>query len=454
MSSYHSSFKYLNKNSKDDFNLIITHFEADNGETDSYLSQEQIYQNTYSGRKRILYGTKWNTVANVKITVVKQNFSAFSTEECRSIYRWLTGKPSASWLDLYTSANTGAGEKKYFFYQTQFGDTLSNLAKRFLGSDSKGDEIYYLNKDIMGETTAISANKIIRIPLHGGDSRYSFLCTCTDVKPQKIDARTVGFNIYFESTSPFAFSPQQIITYSFGNGTIANDNGILTPGGSDKFYVTDDNVLYNKGVAADYFNISEDGAIYLDDAVPVQITNNSDDLYSYVFLDVLFINKNCKSLLIKNTSIGEETKIDNVKENEIIYLSSNQFITTDSSNKLGDNFNFVWPRLAPGVNEFIISSNGGGGGILEFAYRYPIKIGDLAVDIYMKNENCGCNDTTQYGTVSWYDIAGTPETLSGYGIGDAYTIEEINKKIDQINIDAGIGIDEIEFYNIFTDTPV
>ena len=49
MSSYHSSFTYLNKNSQEDFKWVITHFDPDNGETDSFLSQDQIYTESYNG---------------------------------------------------------------------------------------------------------------------------------------------------------------------------------------------------------------------------------------------------------------------------------------------------------------------------------------------------------------------------------------------------------------------
>ena len=66
MSSYHSSFSYLNKNSREDMHWLIVHFDADQGETDSYLSQEQIYTDSYNGTRRMLYGTKWNAVANIE----------------------------------------------------------------------------------------------------------------------------------------------------------------------------------------------------------------------------------------------------------------------------------------------------------------------------------------------------------------------------------------------------
>jgi hypothetical protein len=266
MSSYHSSFKFLNKKSDEDFGWIITHFDPDNGETDSYLSQEQIYSDSHRGTKRLLYGTKYNSVFNVKITVIKQNGGDFSPSECRSAYRWLTGNPEASWMDLYV----------------------------------------------------------------GNEVQCRLLCTIQDVKPQKMDARIVGLNIYCESLSPWAYSPLQVITKDFTGG-----------GG-------------------------------------ITIYNESDDLYSFIYPKVTYENTYGQELFIYNWATNEETKIHNVAVNEVITLHPNQFITSDKPNKIfGNEFNFVWPRLKPGENSFSINAQGK----LTFEYYYPIKIGDCEIDI-------------------------------------------------------------------------
>lgn len=392
MSSYHSNFTYLNKNSDDDFKLLITHFDADEGETDSYLSQEQVYTDSYNGTRRMLYGTKWDEVANVKITVIKQNRSDFSVSECRKIYRWLTGNPSASWLDLYS----------------------------------------------------------------GGELRYSFLCTCQDVKPQKLDARTIGLNIYFESVSPWAYSGPQEASCSFGQGLSIDNNGVLFKEGQS-LYITNDDVLTNGMNAA--FDI-EDGVVYVDNSVNLTIDNLTDDLYSYVVLDTTFTNVNSDHLVITNQTLYEEsgetdgvTEIKGMSVNEVIHLSSEQFIISSVSNKIfGNNFNFIWPKLLPGVNEFII--NGTGEGVVEFTYRYPMKIGDCVIDVYIPNDECGCADNTEYGTVSWSDIAETPRTLAGYGIIDAYTKSETMDLIEDIEITGGTGntrVDEDELNQMLDD---
>ena len=277
MSSYHSSFRYLNKKS-DDLGLVIVHFNPDVGETDSYLSQEQVYTDSVKGTKRILYGTRYNSVAIVQITVMKKDKSDFSLEECRGAYRWLTGNQNASWLDLYV------------------------------------------------------ADKI----------KYSMLCTVQDVKPQKLDARTVALNIYFESVSPWAYSPE--CEYGF----------LLGPD--------------------DYGPVS------------LELNNQTDDLYTSVYLNVQVENDTGDNISIKNETLGEETIITGLNKHETVTISSEQFIVSDVPNKIfGNKFNFVWPRLAPGTNSFLIKGN-----IKSFLakYRHPIKIGDCAIDVDDLNGGC------------------------------------------------------------------
>lgn len=366
---------------------LIVHFDADEGETDSYLSQEQIYTDSYNGARRILYGTKWNAVATIKITVIKQNKSDFTEAECREAYKWLTGKPTASYLDLYA------------------GDSL----------------------------------------------RYSFLGTVQDVKPQKLDARTVGLNIYFESVSPWALSPQQTLKCDFGQ-SLSVSNGVLRKGSGDaRLGVTSDGVLYNgTSGGSGLFEITNNSIVYIDNSVSLEVDNLSDDLYTYITLNTFIVNNNSDYISIKNTTLNEETIIEDMSENEEITLSANQFIVSDVPNKtFGQTFNFVWPRLAPGINNLVIS--GSGSASLEFTYRYPIKIGDCAIDVYVSGDQCGCPDNTDYGFVSWHDITETPTTVAGYGITDVYTEAEIDNKLNNINIGNNISINQADLNEMLDD---
>jgi hypothetical protein len=102
-------------------------------------------------------------------------------------------------------------------------------------------------------------------------------------------------------------------------------------------------------------------------------------------------------------------------------------ITSDKPTKtFGNDFNFVFPRLIPGENEFIIN----GTGELTFQYIAPVKLGDIAIDlnsIYEPIEDEEGN--LKVTTLDWSRVSNTPNTLAGYDIRDAYTKEEIDNMV-------------------------
>ncbi len=331
MSSYHTSFQYLGKNSYDDFKLQIVHFESgDNGETDSYLSQESIYADSPRGTKRTLYGTKYSEVASLDITVIRPNGEEFGIEKTREIYRWLTGATQYSWMDLYI-----------------------------------GDEV-----------------------------KYRMLCFIQNVKPYKIDSRVVGFIITAESSSPWCFSPLQTVSQT----------------------LTGEETL--------------------------QIENPSDDMYTFTQMKTVFENANGKSLIIKNDTLGETTIVDNLAVNEVITLSDNLMITSDKPARIfGNDFNYIWPRLKSGVNNFTIN----GQGSITFEYIYCIKVGDCVGDLNAASDPI-CSEDGQIilDQLDWSRISNTPHSLHGYGIQDAYTKIEVDQKIANITVNNVYTKDEVD----------
>ena len=399
MASYHNSFSYMGENSRDK-GLIVVAFDADNGLTDTYLGMDQVYTDNYDGTKRVVYGTKYNNVTTITISVIKSNGTDFSVEEVQKVLRWLTGARKASWLDLYD------------------GNTI----------------------------------------------QCSFLCTNDDVQQYKLDGRTVGFTITFLSVSPYAYSPEQCVDCTFGQSLLTTENGILYKDGED-LSVNTDGVLLNGKSAS--FDIANDGTIYIDNSVHLQIDNKSDDLYSYVYMDTTFVNTNSDHIIIKNQTLYDEsngedglTEITGMFKNEVIKLSSGQFITSDVTTKIfGNDFNFIWPKLMPGINNIFVS--GSGEGFVEFKYRYPIKIGNFAMNISVSGAEISCGDyydnntggndmdsntggnTTGgviSGTLAWENITNKPTTRDGYNIKDVYTKTEVDKEIDN----AELSIDEDE----------
>lgn len=393
MSSYHSSFTYLGQNSAKDKNLIIASFEPDNGFKDTFLSMEQVQDDYYDGTKKIDYGARYNNTASIEITMIKNNGEDFSMAEFRSIARWLTGSKTNSWLELYNS---------------------------------------------------------------GDEPDYYFLGRITDFQQYKLDGRTVGVMATFSSVTPWAFSAEQHFDCEFGQQLSLTEDHILYAGAIDAstLYVDENGILYSGPSSGNYFSFLRDGVIFIDNTAVINIDNQSDDLYTYIYLDMTLNNKDCDYLTIKNLTLEEETHIENMSKNENITLSAKQFIVSDIPNKIfGDDFNFVWPRLAPGENDITIT--GSGSGNVKFSYRYPMKVGDCTMDVDVSSGNICCGDNngggsgggTEFtGTIAWRNVTDTPTTIAGYRITDAYTKQEVDSKT--VNVD----IDEKELNDMLSET--
>lgn len=384
MGSYHSSFEYLVKeidengkeiklNSFKDYKLLITSFEPEDGFTDTFLSTDNISDDYYDGTKKFNYGVRYNTSAEIQITLIKSNKSDFSLKEFRECAKWLTGAKIDSWLDMYV-----------------------------------GDKFV-----------------------------YAFLGKFTNLEHYKLDGRIVGIKATFSSVSPWAWSEPIEVDWDIDQIMQLTEDGILIHGEEDNgeedksFAIDENGILY---IPNSTFQIEPDGTLYLDASTTQDIDNKSDDLYTYIYLDIDYINENGDEVKIENVTLGEKTEIYNVQPKEIISISSKQFIRskTELGRIFGDDFNFVWPRMAPGLNTFIVS--GSGTGSVKFTYRYPMKVGDCAMDITVYGgDDGGCDNIASYDTIKWEDITGKPNTIGGYGITDAYTKGEVYNKDEVYN---------------------
>ena len=91
MGVYYPSFNYMGINSLKDKKLIVTAFDADNGEVETFLGMEPIYTESSDGSRRIDYGAKFNSVAVIKISVIKASQKDFTVAEVRDFLKWTTG---------------------------------------------------------------------------------------------------------------------------------------------------------------------------------------------------------------------------------------------------------------------------------------------------------------------------------------------------------------------------
>ena len=166
-----------------------------------------------------------------------------------------------------------------------------------------------------------------------GEIVCSYLGRFTDVKLQKEDARVIGIVAYFTSVSPWAYSKVQ-------SPVVVNVNG----------------------------------------ETEFAIDNLSDDLYSYVYPKVSFKNKNNgASLVIKNSTLNNETVFKNLQQGEVITIDNNFVVYSDNNKRIfDDDFNFIFPMLTSGTNRFLVN----GIGTLTLEFRYPMKVADGLLNDY------------------------------------------------------------------------
>ena len=351
MSSYHSSFTYKDKNSFDE-GLIIVSFEPDVGFMDSFLAMENVSDDYYDGTKRFDYNSKYSSQAEIQIALIKRDGTDMTISDFRSYARWLTGARVNSWLDMY-----------------------------------------------VGSTVV-----------------YSFLGKFLNLEQYKYDSRTVGIRLTFSSVSPWAYSPEQHFDYAIKRSLFVDSNNILNKQANDSSMLGfDSGVLYvHSADTNSYFNVSDDGIAYIDKSVVIHTDNKTDDLYTYINLDINYTNGTGDSISIKNITLDEETIITGMSTNEVVTLSAKQFIVSNIPNKIfGDNFNFVWPRLAPGINQFVV--DGATEGKIDFTYRYPMKIGDCVIDTDILGDSldCGCPGTSSDCTVDEQELYSMLKSVLG-----------------------------------------
>ena len=270
---YHPTTEFRNRSNYAE-KLIVSTFNPDSGETDTYLTMEPVYSESYDGAMRTDYGAKYTDVAKPSVTFIDIDGEYIQPYKVRSLLRWLTGSRQNAWMNVY-------------------------------------------NID--------------------GDIACSYLGRFTDVKLQKMDARVIGIVAYFTATTPWAYSEVQTVTMQLNGAT----------------------------------NFS--------------IDNESDELYSLIYPRIIYKNtQNDASLSIKNNTVGKETVFKKLQQGEIITIDNNFVAYSDNTSRIfNDDFNFVFPALSAGLNDFKAE----GIGELTISFRYPMKVSDGLLNSYeIKNK--------------------------------------------------------------------
>ena len=328
--SFHGQTNY-------DLELIVSTFNPDNGEVDSYLDMEPVYTDSYDGTIRTDYGAKYKSVATPSITFIEVNGSDINPYKVRNVLRWLTGSRKNSWMDV-------------------------------------------CDKD--------------------GEIVCSYLGRFTDVKLQKEDARVIGIVAYFTSVSPWAYSKVQspVSVNLNGETEFAIDNlsddlysyvypkiSFKNGKNQNKFSITNSTIV--EGNAVEHFigngekkEYKLDNYFYNDSSVTIDGNKTTQYKYNKDTGNLEFdIAPSRGSLIEINSKIRNRASFSNLQQEEVITIDNNFVVYSDNDKRIfDDDFNFVFPRLIPGTNRFFAD----GVGTLTLEFRYPMKVADGLLNDY------------------------------------------------------------------------
>ena len=212
-------------------------------------------------------------------------------------------------------------------------------------------------RDCLKWLTGAQSNSNLEL-LINNEKKYFFTGRFTNASQYKMDARTIGLVLEFTSIAPWAYSAPQPVEKT------------------------------------------------LPDDKEFSINCETDDIYSYVYMKTTYTNTTGDSVIIKNTTTGDSTEIKKLAANEIITLDNNMTIISDNDKRIfGNDFNFIFPRLQAGVNEFEIT----GTGSVKFEYIIPVKLGNVAVDVNVYSDPiCDEEGNIIIESLSWDQISGKP----------------------------------------------
>ncbi|MDD6827998.1 MAG: hypothetical protein PUE12_18170 [Oscillospiraceae bacterium] len=336
MAIYHPKISFHGQTNYD-LELIVSTFNPDNGEVDSYLDMEPVYTDSYDGTIRTDYGAKYKSVATPSITFIEVNGSDINPYKVRNVLRWLTGSRKNSWMDV-------------------------------------------CDKD--------------------GEIVCSYLGRFTDVKLQKEDARVIGIVAYFTSVSPWAYSKVQspVSVNLNGETEFAIDNlsddlysyvypkiSFKNGKNQNKFSITNSTIV--EGNAVEHFigngekkEYKLDNYFYNDSSVTIDGNKTTQYKYNKDTGNLEFdIAPFSGSMIEVNSKIRNRSSFNNLQQEEVITIDNNFVAYSDNDKRIfDDDFNFVFPRLIPGTNKFFAD----GVGTLTLEFRYPMKVADGLLNDY------------------------------------------------------------------------
>ena len=310
-----------------DFDVLTdVSFESDNGTVETHLSREAVVSETYNGFKKVS-GYKWNDNFTFQLTLIKNNFGDFSPEENRRILKWLTGRQTVGFLNVYKDDSEVVDFAALGNFVNVSSYKLGN--GRIVGYVADWEScLPYALSDIHTITRNVSspANATFTINIETDEPNQPIYPRITI----KQNSTTSVINVGKAMGDLDIWYPNTVYYY-------ATDN---------KYYWVDANgVKHTSSTNTSGFETSM-----------VTITNIHTDDYG-------------------NQSMFESVVKNNIKGETVVLDGANKVVSSSRSvgRVFGGDFSWQWIPLYEGNNKITVVGNCN----VDFSWRSPVKIGEM-----------------------------------------------------------------------------
>jgi hypothetical protein len=369
-------------------------FDSEQGAASTYLNREAVATEYHDGSYRRIHTYKYNEVLTPRITLIKQNYEDFTSEENRQILSWLTARQTADWLEIYHDDSNVVSYRLFGNFITVEQHKLSN--GRVIGYECEFESsspYAYSNKFIYPmvyetiEEGSINdeTNDYLMI---SGTENFKITCNTDEYNKPIYPKVIIDFRNNMDIYTPIneRLNDQDMIpnvVYKYGDGTLdikISSNDVKVRAEVLEANVNDSlDVLYTQN-SNGYFCV-KDGRSYTIRQIVKQNNN-------YAWKTIAKTGAACKintSYVSDGELIENSTYVKGAALDEVIMLDGmNKVISVirydekgkkidDGIRVIGDDFEWKWPSLVYGDNNITISGNCA----VQIQWIEPRKVGNL-----------------------------------------------------------------------------
>ena len=333
--------------------ILDVAFDSDNGATSSYLNRSAVAGESHDGRYKNTTRYKYDELFSPQFTIVKKDFSDFSQDEIRQVFKYLTSTDRPALLEVYYDGASNLVDWACIGGWTSI-ETYKIANNRTVGIVAQFEAVHpFALSDLYTVTKTITeTDNKITIDIDTDDNKPVYPRITIQEKGAVVNVPSgtiynaqsdmVENTAYFNGATYYWKSAE--ITYSTTKPDY-NWNVIEVDGDYTDADTIENNKIYRYKKSGKYYWI--DPYYFHSSAANPNLATTSVRLRN-THTDFFGQSKTLDAVVVKNNNTTEKIVLD----------GTNKIVTSDSVNRIfGDDFNWQWLELYDGKNEITIEGN-------------------------------------------------------------------------------------------------